>query len=442
MMQRFGKIPQWVDSVWLVLLAIYVLAGTSFVPFHGDESTLVYMGRDYYFHFIEGDMEKILYDDTRSISPSEQELRLLNGTIPKYLYGWITSFNGYAMNQINEPWDWGNGYDYNNTTGHIPSDTLLIPARIVSAVQLALAIIIFFIIIRIVLNRPTAYVASLYLTLNPAILINGRRAMMEGSHLLFMMLVLLVGILLIRFRKWWMFILLGVVSGLALSAKHPNAIVVALVFIACGSYVILYGIRQSKLTLRPTMQFMGGLILSGVITLTVFYMTNPAWWGDPISRAATVLELRNNLLNIQIKYNDSYFTVSDQVNALINFAFEAQPQYFEVPVWAEYPQITSQIQVYEQSIWSGLAIGGSTIGGIILAILTIFGVFHFGRNKEIRPEYRWFILVWGLGIILITFIVTPLEWQRYYLPIYPFVGLMTAYSVITLSNIFWKRFKQ
>jgi len=441
-MHQLRKIPQWIDVLWVSLLAIYVLAGVTHVPFHGDESTLIYMGRDYYYHFIEGDMSKIQYDETWTINPAEQHLRLLNGTIPKYVFGLITSINGYLFDDINEQWDWSNDYDYNASTGRIPSQELLIPARMGSAIQLALAITIFFIIVRLVLNRPSAYLASLYLTLNPAILLNGRRAMMEGSHLLFMMLVLLAGILVIRYRKWWLFILLGILSGLALSAKHPNAVIIALVFVACGSYVVLHGLRHFKSQGRATIQFIVGLTLSGILALAVFYATNPSWWGDPFSRANTVLELRNELLDIQIEQFDTYFTASDQINALLNFVFVAQPQYFEVTDWEKFPVITSQIEAYEQTIWTGIAIGGSTIGGIILAILVGFGILHLAQNTTILPEFRWFILVWGIGIIIITYLLTPLEWQRYYLPIYPFVGLISAYSVIILANILWKRFTQ
>ena len=155
-----------------------------------------------------------------------------------------------------------------------------------------------------------------------------------------------------------------------------------------------------------------------------------------------MIELRSGLLYLQTEQFNSYFTASDQLGGLINFGFVAQPQYFEVPEWAQFSQITSQIEAYEQSIWSGIAIGGSTIGGFVLAILVGFGILHFARDTEIQPEFLWLILIWGIGIVIITYRVTPLEWQRYYLPIYPFVGLMMAYSVVILSNIFRKRFAQ
>lgn len=438
-MYRFRNMLWVTDIIWLTLIGLYVMAGVTLVPFHGDESTLIYMGRDYYYHFVDGDMSKVRYNETWSISPTEQHLRLLNGTIPKYLFGWITYIRGNSFEDINGQWDWSTDYNSNFNRGNIPTEALLMPARTISAVQLAFAIFIFFAIARFVFNRPIAYIASLYLTLNPAILINGRRAMMEGSHLLGMMLVIFAGVIVIHQRKGWQLILLGVVSGLALAAKHPNAIVIGLVYFACGSYVLVQSIRNTKSFNRQTTHFVIGLVLSGFLALSVFYVLNPAWWGAPIDRAGEVLTLRNELLDLQIRQFDTYFTVADQINGLLNFMFVAQPQYYEVPQWSLYTAITTQIEIYNQSIWSGIAIGGSPVGGIIVALLTGFGILHLVRNSGFCAEHRWLILIWGIGIVIITFLLTPLEWQRYYLPIYPFIGLMLGYTVYTIANSLWKR---
>lgn len=438
-MQRLQHLPGWIDGIWLILLAIYIIAGITIVPFHGDESTLVYMGRDYFYHFVEDDMSKIYYDETWSISATEQQLRLLNGTIPKYSYGWVTAITGHTIDDINGQWDWTLDYDRNFFSGRIPTDDLLIPARLVSAVQLVLAISLYFVIARMAIHRPVAYLSSLYLVLNPSILMNGRRAMMEGSHLAGMMLVILAGVWLIQSRRWWQFVLLGIFSGLALAAKHPNAIVIALIFIACGSYFLLDALRR-KISIRSTAQFIASLVGSGLLALVVFYVLNPAWWGEPIVRAQQVLTLRNQLLEDQVEQFDTYFTLSDELNGLFNFTLVAQPQYFESPVWSLFPATNEQINAYEQSILSGIAIGGSTIGGIIVGLLVIGGIVHFVRNTGIATAYRWLIMVWGIGIVVITFILTPLEWQRYYLPIYPFIGLMLAYSIYTLTISLRKRF--
>jgi hypothetical protein len=117
------------DGLWVGLLALYVIVGYPLVPFHGDESMLIYMSRDYAYHFIEGDLTQIIYtpDQPREI---EQDLRLLNGTITKYAIGWAWHQNGYALPDLNQPWYWGLDFQYNVENGFYPSLELLHLARI------------------------------------------------------------------------------------------------------------------------------------------------------------------------------------------------------------------------------------------------------------------------------------------------------------------------
>ena len=91
---------------WLILLVLYVLAGTADAPFHGDESTQIFMSRDYAYQFIEHDYDKLAYNPT-PVSATEQELRLLNGTVNKYLIGLAWHLTGMNISNINEQWDWG-----------------------------------------------------------------------------------------------------------------------------------------------------------------------------------------------------------------------------------------------------------------------------------------------------------------------------------------------
>lgn len=440
-MRYFDKLSYWKDMIWLVLLGVYIVAGTAIVPFHGDESTQVYMGRDYYYHFVEGDLPKVLYDDTWSISATEQHLRLLNGTISKYVYGWIAYTQGLTVDEINEQWDWGADFTYNLNTGHIPLDTLLESTRFASTIQLVLATVCLFYFAKTITNRPTAYLTTLYFALNPNILINGRRAMMEGSHLLGMMLILIVGIWVIRERKWWQFVLLGIVGGFAVATKHPNVIILGFVFIACFSWMIFQGIRSKVNQRQSFLQMTLGLFVAGVLTIFTFYSLNPAWWGTPIESATQAILLRNELLEIQSNTFNSYGSIVERLNGFYDIVFVGQPQYFEVEAWADNETITQQIQTYESS-WSGVAIGGTPLGGIVSIGLSIMGGVAFIKNSSISQTYRWFILIWGLGICIITFLLTPLPWARYYLPIYPFVGLMGAYGVFTLAQTFWTQVRR
>ena len=247
---KLANLAKWTDALWIVVLAVYIIAGAPLVPFHGDESTQIFMGRDYYYLFVEGDLAKVFYDRNLSTRQDEQQLRVINGTVSKTIHGWLAANMGLRPDQLNGHWDWSLDYATNRDSKRIPDLQLLQRARLASAVQLSLAVLVFFFFVRMIIGRPAAYLASAVFTLHPAVLINGRRAMMEGSLLMGMILVLLAAAWLIRERKWWCFVLLGCASGAALAAKHTNAFVVAVVFLACASVILVEAAQSPAGALR------------------------------------------------------------------------------------------------------------------------------------------------------------------------------------------------
>ena len=425
------------DALWLGLLTLYILAGAAIVPFHGDESTQIFMGRDYYYHFVEADLSKIVYDASGSASLTEQELRLLNGTIAKTIYGWITASSGLRLDELNEQWDWEADYTYNRDTHRIPNDHLLHKGRLASALQLALAVWVFFGFVRLTMGRPTAWLASALFALHPSILLNGRRAMTEGSHLLGMMLVLLAAAWLMRRRPWWGYMALGCAIGLAVAAKHPNVFAAALVFFACFSCDLAQAMRKQ----RGTARVWGRLLMTALTALLVFYALNPGWWLAPLSTARTALRIRANLLRNQTATFGGYASAAERADGFFRYVFAGEVQYFEDPAWAGYDVIRVQIETYQGSGLAGLGADGSRLGGWLFLPLAIGGSLHFVRNKRIRREYRWLLLVWGLGMMTLTFILTPLPWARYYLPALPFAASMAAYGLLTLAARIWKQIK-
>lgn len=429
-----------VDIIWICLLAIYVQGGMYIIPLQGDEPILTFMGRDFYHHFVEQDLSLLRYDESIFIKESrwsnpyvEQELRLLNGTIPKYIYGWTAYILGYKINEINRPWGWGYSYERNLKEGRITDDVLLTATRYTAAIQFVLAIGVFFVVCRNAFNRPVAYLATFYLTMNPTILLDARRAVSEGSHLLFMMLVLLIALWLIRDRRRVQFILFGLVAGFAVAAKHPNAIVVMLLFISCGSYWILTFLNK-KLNRTELLKLITGLVFSGIISLGTFYALNPAWWEAPLQSANKMIDLRTELVELQTyAFTDSHAThlsISDRTNSFFRFVFVAEVL----------DNLHNQYDVaerYHQSIWDGIPIGGSSVGGYIVMALTIFGFIHMWRNPNILPEYRWLITIWGVGICLFNFVSIPFQWARYYIPSIPVIGMILAYSLVVVSQKLW-----
>lgn len=436
------KIPRWADALLLALLAVYVVAGAAVVPFHGDESTLLYMGRDYHYLFVEGDLAKVFYDDTWSRRPNEQRLRLENGTISKTIYGWLAWNQGYGPGDLKGEWHWGRDYEFNKRTKRVPDAQLLNVARMASAIQLALATALFFEFTRLTVSGPTAYLASLLFALHPNVLINGRRAMMEGSHLLGLMLTLLAGVWLLRSRRWWAFPLLGACMGIAVAAKHPNALIAALVFISV-TIAIWWEQRASGTHNRGSgWRRLIPLLPTLVVAAAVFLLLNPAWWSAPFELPHIIVKMRAELLRVQVDWIGGYESFAQRIQGFFQYVFAAERQYFEVAHWAEYDVIAEQIKRYESSGLAGNLFGGTSLTGLICLLAAAFGAIHLARDSAIEAKNRLLLLVWMIGLALVTLLLTPLPWARYYLPLAPALAILLSYALIMMASAFWNRYSR
>lgn len=418
-MTQFLK-STWLDILWCIAITAYILAGVQAVPLHGDESTQIYMGRDVYYH-LQGNTEQVLFRDWELLEgddSTEQQLRLLNGTLPKYLFGAVAYLSAYELEDINQQWAWGSGWDWNHQNGHVPSDDLLFRSRLVSASLLAISAIALFYVGYTVFGRNVAYLASAYYTLNPAILVNGRRAMMEGAMLAFTILAILIALHLLKNRCWWHYVLLGIISGLAVASKHTSIVTIATIFAVCGVYFLIY---HKKHILY--------LFASGALSLLVFFALNPAWWTAPLSAPATVLELRQELLAGQVGFFGGYESINEQVTGFARQSFVVLPIYADSNFDDFYSAQLETIENYDSSLLSGVSLGGSIIGAMIVFILVVIGVASLWLYEKTHTAHKWLITTWFLAMVLLTLILTPLEWQRYYLPIYPVVGLLGAIGI-------------
>ncbi len=440
---KFGSLP-WIrywPALWPALLALYVLAGAPLAPFHGDESTLVYMSRDYVYLFFDHDLDKIRYSETPA-SPTEQHLRLLNGTVAKYLIGLAWHIGGFSPADINEQWDWGADWTYNRQNGHAPTPELLQTVRWSSALLLAAGVVPVFLLGYALGGRRVAVLAGLYYALNPALLLNGRRAMMEGGLTFFSLLAALAGVWFIRSltpaeagekrRGWLPALVLGAASGLALASKHTAFFTVAAVFAACGGYAVYQGVKNPRGMRRIRNIVFPQIIFAAVTAASVFLALNPAWWNDPLAMPRVVLDLRVELLDIQVQTFGGYGGFGDMLGGFFRQVFVVLPQYYEVAGWENF--IGDQIARYEMSPWRGLSVGGTPIGGAALAAIMMVGVWALLRDRRRGLSVRLVVGAWTASVVAATLLLTPLEWQRYYLPVYPAVGLVAALGVDNLTG--------
>lgn len=421
-----------IDALFISVLAVYILAGTALTPFHADEATQIYMSHDFAYQFLQGDLNQVIYHDP-PISPQEQALRMINGSVNKYLVGLAWHLAGLSVEQLNEQWDWGADYHCNMTTHHAPSQALLMASRIPSAALLATGVLWIFLIGIQLGGRPTAYLASLFYALNPLLLINGRRAMMEGSFIAFTLLAVLAAIGWIKAsdnRIWLAALLFGIASGLALSSKHTALFVVIPLFTACFLSALARSIRKN--TRQVGILALVSLLLTGVLTALVFYFLNPVWWGDSLARAGEVLAARGQLLSGQTAAFGGYSDIGAAASGFFRQAFIGLAQYFEVAGWENH--IGDQIAAYEASPWRGIAIGGSIVGGLILFALTLVGLARLFLKSPTAYGVRMVVLVWVAAALASTLLLTPLEWGRYYLPAIPAVGMLAAYGLAGLAE--------
>lgn len=433
-MNRFTSItlPRWVDAVWLTLLAGYILAGTALVPLHGDEATQIYMARDFYY--LLNDRSRLAYQELDSLdgdAATQQDLRLKDGVLHRYLFGAAAFFGNYGVHDLNDQWVWGAGWDWNHANGHVPSNDLLLRARFVSASMLALGVIVLYAIATNIGGRVPAYIATLFYAINPALLLNGRRAMMEGTMTLFSLLVMLAGLWVIQQRQRWAYGLLGLLSGLAVASKHTSVVTVAAIFFACAGLFFYQALRDKSPASH--IRQIGVLCAAGILSLGVFYALNPAWWSNPVARAANVTQIRLEFIQGQVDTFGGYDDFGAQASGFFRQTFGTQVMYTETDLDNFRENLADAIAAYEASPFSGLR-----MPTLLLLTLAITGSGSLVLDSSILAENRWLIGIWVLAMLALTLLLTPLEWQRYYLPAYPAVALLAGLGVRYGVNILQK----
>lgn len=407
-------IKRFASGCYVGLLILYVLAGCRSVPLHGDESTILYMSSDFEALFARGDLRHLEYhapplaDDAQD--EAKQDLRVLNGVISKYVYGLTWTLNGLHASDLNQQWLWGFDLATNQAHGAIPSDVLLFICRWASGLMTALSVALMFAIGWRAGGWRTAYLTAFIYTMMPAILLNGRRAVFESALLLFS--VLLIYVAQRAIGKLWggrnvilYGSLIGAAAGLTIASKHTGVIVFAAVLAALYLYALIMQ-RFSKMIVAGV-----AVLCIPLIAAAVFLALNVSWWSNPLFMVFNVPRARQQLLNGQADAFGKYTDMGDRAIGLAAEIFSAPPQYFESnDDWTHW--IGDQIARYEASGLVGLS-------GIAWSLI-VFALFAIGLLRAIRLRRVGAVLVvlmWLLAASVSVYVLTPLHWQRYYLPL-------------------------
>ena len=423
------------DSLYVGALMLYVLAGMASVPFHGDESTIIYMSHDWYtlFH----DPLSLGYHLDFSGDPhgaTDQQLRLANGPLAGYAIGVAWSLVGLSPKDLNDQWLWGADWDYNQANGHIPTPALLFVARLSSTLATAASVAVIFALARRLANRQAAWIATFLYGMTPAILLDGRRAMFEGVFLLASAFLLLAGVWLAgrvarridRSRDW---LGLGAAAGLALAAKHTALILIVPIFGVLFAAALNMPVLRACAPRRETgLAYLWkgmdririlNLALTGFMTAGIFLALNPVWWARTLEVPAAVLHWRSELLNGQAAYYGGYHSLADRAVGMGSALFGGAQYYEDTHGWPTW--IGGQIVTYEAAGVAGIP----TIVPIA-GILAVPGALLMIRRIRELPMALFAVVV--VVLTGATFFLTPLLWVRYYLPLMAPLAVLAGLS--------------
>jgi hypothetical protein len=134
-----------------------------------------------------------------------------------------------------------------------------------------------------------------------------------------------------------------------------------------------------------------------------------------------------------------YASFGDRINGFFWQTFGMQTMVAETDVDNFVENLAPEIATYEASRLGGFINTGSPLVPLMFMGLSIIGVVALWFDTTIPANLRFLICVWVAAMIALTLLLTPLEWQRYYLPAYPAVMLMAGFGTHTIIKTIHQR---
>lgn len=402
------------DFIWVIALMAYVFAGMATVPFHADESTQIYLSRDYWDVMREESLEPLVISEPYG---TYEQARLTNGILNPLAIGFAWETSNLRRSQLpNTPWDWEVGYAKNVSLRTVPNDTQLHASRLPSTIALMFSVPLMYALGRLGGGRLGGFIASGLFALDPVLLIEGRRALGHGGVLFLGLLTLIVAINIASAR-----------ANKQLNSSAFFVIVFSVLALATDTRAVVFVVPAIALTLvgsilRPQRKFLFGDVLSTVFNIMIivvgFVVLSPVLWDDqPLQRVDDVINQRQALIDWEVERTlDHPLTDEERNDLFFNQPFITPPQYFDDPVLENDPDIAEQITAYEESSFSGIQWGEM---GVLPMTLSLFGFFIllFKALKAARLSDRVFAIgmLLFLAAVYASLMVNPLPTQEYYL---------------------------
>ncbi len=406
----------------LILLSIFYFWGIVTVPFHPDESTNIYMSRD--LEILFSDPISMAWND-KELYTTEERYRTLDEPLRRYLIG-LGRMLGGQPNLLSD-WDWSKTWVENRRSGALPSHELLYLARFSITLLLPVTMVFMYWTGLNWGGRGMGWLASVLLGMNALTLLHARRAMAEGTTLFGV--VFFIWTLTYAKRFPW---LTGFAMAMAVNAKYSTLALVPIGLIAV-SWLHHRGRKRVTSLAANVLQY---ALMFSVVTIAL----NPFLWRRPFQALEASWTARQEL--IQAQYADvqhlapekTLRTLSKRTISLIANLYITPPSFAEI---GNYVDDTSMDEAVYLSI-PGHNFGRNFIAGGIFLALTVLGVL-LAVYRTIWTDYKKkqfsVLLITAAAFQLTAILVAvPLPWQRYSIPLLPFICLFAAYGLQPLMN--------
>ena len=474
------------DGIFLALLVAYVFLGMTRVPFSGDESTFIRLSMDYAYIFQDHDIQKVVYrslTEAESMEPFtnqylEQYNRLLTGAINPLTIGLAWNVAGMNRGDLNGFWQWWSpaGTDqmsFNVLNGNVPSPHLLDIARIPSTLFTAISIVVIFVIaLGLSRSRPAAWIAVFLYATTPSVLGVGRMATQEGALLLFTSLVVLCTLYILRLMRegkprWRRILLgyglLGFASGLGLAGKQNSALIIVPAFLALFIFLWFAG-RELEPREKKAARFhlLFGLVGSGLLAFSVFYILMPIWWLYPfnwlvllclsavcftiglpkpgwwiwIARTISVAILLLITVFVPRGLSGIYRPIRMMVQARLNLISSAEsPGQNLMTFDSRIVEMTDQLLFAKSGYTDDYHLdgrNGGTVWGIVVLVLVAGGLWVTLAAR--RGWETLFLMLWLIVPAVILLITNSLPWPRYYIMLIAPWSVLAGFAAVPVTS--------
>lgn len=401
----------------IFLFSLLYFSGINEVPFHPDESTQIFMSRDVQMLFSQ---PSSLFYNPDHPENLRQKYRLIDPPLSRWFIGCAQLI--FNLPPLPSDWDWARTWEDNVQMRALPSKDTLFISRLSVSFVFPLLLFLAFRTGETIAGKSTAWLNLIFTATNALILLHTRRAMAESLLLFFSCLS--IYLMIEQKQSAW---LIAIPVALAFNAKYSAAPL----FLA-GLIFWLLTSTKKRVPIRQTLKCVA---LYSIIFVSITLLLNPVLWSNPFEAIMAAVTERQSLLFAQTQtiggYNPAQTpqTIPARLLALMAQVFIAPPAIADIGNYLAATEM--QTKIYLSRPWNNLT-NGFFIGGFFFA-LSLIGLIWMicdawhSRHELVNPV----ILLLIAFVLQLAGIVTglPLSFQRYYIPLIPFLTLFMAFAV-------------